>query len=79
MYYKNQLSRLKNSEYNKTVQFSDGQGNKTNNMDLNAESIDQIIAYLKKEKERLTNGEALTVATLLDELGQEISYGGKGD
>lgn len=55
-YYKKELETLKNSEYFKTVILSDGIGNKTRNLNLNAESIPEVIEFLKKELKRLKKG-----------------------
>jgi hypothetical protein len=54
-YYQSQLDNLTDSEYNKNaiLVLSDGQGNKTNNLCLNVESIPILISYLKKELKRL--------------------------
>lgn len=52
-YYKKQLDKLTNSEYYKTVVFTDGDGNKTNYMNLNKESIPVFIEYLENEYNRL--------------------------
>lgn len=54
-YYKNQLKRLETSEFYKSIKLFDGQGNETNNMDLNLESLNDIIKYLRNEKIRLLN------------------------
>lgn len=56
-YYKNQLNRLKDSEYYKTIIISDSIGNKTNNMDINKESIKELINFLKKELKSLEGKE----------------------
>ena len=52
-YYKDQLNKLTNSEYYKTVVFTDGDGNKTNYMNLNKESIPIFIKYLNRELDGL--------------------------
>lgn len=46
-YYKGQLDNLETSDYPTTVQFRDGEGNKTHCINLNNDSIDVIIKYLK--------------------------------
>ena len=50
-YYQNQLAQLKKSkEYKMTLRITDAEGNKTKCMDLNNESIDIIVKYLKSLK-----------------------------
>ena len=48
-YYKEELSKLKRSEYFTTIQFRDNQGNYTKNMNLNKDSIPVFINYLQEE------------------------------
>jgi hypothetical protein len=48
-YYKDQLKRLKNGEYQKSLKLFDGNGNATNQMDLNIDSIPVLIQFLQKE------------------------------
>ena len=48
-YYKNELNRLKDSEYFKSVKLFDGNGENTKQMDLNSESIPVLIEFLQKE------------------------------
>lgn len=52
-YYKNQLNKLIDTDYYKTIAISDGIGNKTNYMILNLESLDDIISFLISEKRKL--------------------------
>lgn len=51
-YYKNQLLKLK-SDNVKYVKLTGFNGNETNFMNVNLESVDEIINYLKEEKKRL--------------------------
>ena len=56
-YYEKQLSRLEvSNEYFMTVQLFDFKGNKTNNLSLNNDSIEVLIAYLNKLKREVKNG-----------------------
>lgn len=55
-YYEHQLSRLFDGMYLKSIVIRDGDGEKTNEMSLNTESIDIFIKYLKREKKLLTQG-----------------------
>lgn len=53
-YYKDQLDRLKpDNKQHQSIKLFDGQGNSTNQMDLNLESIDVLLKYLQKEKQRI--------------------------
>lgn len=51
-YYKNQLDKIKDTEYFKTIIITDGEGNKTKNVSLNTESIPILIKYLDLELEK---------------------------
>ena len=51
-YYDKQLDKL-TDKTKLTVHFSDWSGNKTNHMDINIESVDSFINFLKSEKKRL--------------------------
>ena len=62
-YYRDQLDKLRDSEYSKKVVFTDGYGNKTNYMNLTKESIPVFIQYLGDELNRLVE---------LDSVEQEI-------
>jgi len=54
-YYQNQLAKLnKRSDYPTTIKFVDGEGNQTNCMDLNSESIEVFIDYLKGLRSELS-------------------------
>lgn len=53
MYYKDQLNKLVNSEWFKSLKIFDGSGNSTHQMNLNTESIPILIEFLKKEQKRL--------------------------
>jgi len=49
-YYESQLSKLKpESEFPTSIKIFDGEGNQTNQMDLNAESIPVLIEFLNKK------------------------------
>lgn len=63
-YYKKQLEGLKNTEYYKTIQISDGDGYKTNNIDLSLHSISVIIDFLIKEQARLVKVKTESLKTL---------------
>jgi hypothetical protein len=52
-YHQSQLKRLMPSEYNASVKVFDGNGNSTNQMDLNQESIPILIKYLEAKLEDL--------------------------
>jgi len=52
-YYKDQLNRLRESEFYKTVQFSDGIGNKTNTLSLSPDSIPILLKFLENELKSL--------------------------
>lgn len=52
-YYQDQLNRLKDVEYFKSVKVFDGNGEHTKQMDLNIESIPTLIEFLTKELTRL--------------------------
>jgi len=52
-YHKDQLNKLIDVEFNKSVVVFDGSGNKTKQMDINLESIPILIEFLKKEEKRL--------------------------
>ena len=51
-YYRNQLQLLKDKT-TLNVQFTDYAGNKTKSMQVNSESIDTLIFFLKGEKKRI--------------------------
>ena len=51
-YYQNQMARLKDKT-TISVQFNDYEGNKTNYMNLNLESVDVLINFLQAEKKRM--------------------------
>ena len=55
-YYRDQLNRLKNSEYCKSILLNDNDGNITNYLNLNSESIPELIKFLNKELKRLKKG-----------------------
>lgn len=51
-YYQNQLKKLQKTEYGYSLVIYDGEGNKTNQMNLNRESIQALIMFFKQlEKE----------------------------
>lgn len=52
-YHKDQLNRLVDCDYFKSIKVFDGSGNSTKQMDLNSESIPALIEFLKKEQKRL--------------------------
>lgn len=53
-YYTRQLSSLKNDPiYYKSIKVADQSGNTTNYLDLNLDSIPEIIKFLKAEQKRL--------------------------
>lgn len=54
-YYKEELKKLKDSEYFKNLIVSDDQGSKTKTLSINLESIPVLIEFLKKEQKRLEN------------------------
>jgi hypothetical protein len=47
-YYKNELQRLELGEYPASVVIYDGQGNKTKQLDLNRESITELLVFFEK-------------------------------
>lgn len=47
-YYQNQLKKLQNTEYGYSLVIYDGEGNKTNQMNLNRESIQALIMFFKQ-------------------------------
>ena len=54
-YYQSELSQLEdNSGYFKTIIVSDGFGQSTKTLDLNKESIDVLVKWLKKERFKLS-------------------------
>ena len=46
-FYMSEFKRLQKSEYGYTIEIRDGQGNKTKNMQLNPESLVQLIELVK--------------------------------
>lgn len=52
-YYKDQLTKLQDSEFNKSLKLSDGIGNQTNSLGLNLESIPVLIKFLENELKKL--------------------------
>lgn len=52
-YYADQLAKLKPSEYPQSVKFWDGLGSNTNQIDLNLESIPELIKHLKTIEKQL--------------------------
>lgn len=66
-YYFDQLSRLQDSEFNKSIIISDGIGNKTNNLGLNLESIGEIITYLLNEQKKIIEQKSNEYLNLLSQ------------
>lgn len=56
-YYESELTKLKTSEYYKSIQVLDGQGNTTKHLDLNIESIPVLLKFLSIELKRLSQKE----------------------
>ena len=52
-YYKNQLDRLTETEFFKSLKVYNGDGKNTNQMGINLESIPVLIDFLKTEEKRL--------------------------
>jgi len=52
-YYKSQLSNLKPSEYAYTIKITDGNGNTTKHLSLNAESIQDLQEFLVRVADEL--------------------------
>jgi len=53
LYYKSQLSNLKPSEYEYTIKITDGNGNTTKHLSLNAESIQDLQDFLVRVADEL--------------------------
>jgi hypothetical protein len=56
-YHREQLIKLKKSEYFKSIKVFDGEGNSTKQLALNVESIPVIIKFLEKELKQLNKNE----------------------
>jgi hypothetical protein len=67
-YYHDQLTNRLNNKTTLKVQFTDYDGNKTNCLDVNSESIDTLIHFLKGEKRRINEEIAATEKELTTEV-----------
>ncbi len=47
-YYKRQIDKLQKTEYGYSLVIYDGEGNKTNQMNLNRESLQALIMFFKQ-------------------------------